>query len=35
MDLARSLPSDKRRDEHQAKDAARLEPKGTGAGTES
>jgi hypothetical protein len=29
------LPSAKRRDERQAKDAARLEPKGTGAGTES
>ena len=27
MDLARSLPGDKRRDEHQAQDAERLEPK--------
>jgi len=34
MDLARSLPSDKRRQHRQAKDAERLEPKGTVAGTE-
>src|SRR3989442_14073268 len=34
MDLARSLPSDKRRYNRQAKDAERLEPKGTVAGTE-
>src|SRR2546427_12707854 len=34
MDLARSLPSDKRRNKRQAKDAERLEPKGTVAGTE-
>ena len=33
MDLARSLPSDKRRQKEQAKDADRLEPKGTVAGT--
>ena len=29
------LPSDKRRDEHQAQDADRLEPKGTVVGTGS
>ena len=34
MDLARSLPSAKRRQNRQAKDAERLEPKGTVAGTE-
>src|SRR6266436_2653136 len=34
MDLARSLPSDKRRQNRQAKDAEWLEPKGTVAGTE-
>jgi len=33
MDLARGLPSDKRRKKKQAKDAERLEPKGTVAGT--
>jgi hypothetical protein len=35
MDLARSLPSDKRRYNRQAKDAERLGPNGTGAGTGS
>ena len=35
MDLARSLPSDKRRKKKQAKDAERLVPKGTVAGTRS
>ncbi len=35
MDLARSLPSDKRRHRRQAKDAERLGPKGTVAGTGS